>query len=122
MGNGSGSALELATDAAQLAYKAGGLGDGKVSLGNLSHGLLKLGLDVAAAVLTKEAVIIGVLLEIGIEINIVVYHFNFLRIIFISVNYFLINRLSHAIVLSSAYKFLQKRKRPGQNTSLSRTN
>ena len=123
MGDGGGSALKLTADAAQLAYKSGGLADGEIGLGYLFHGLLKFGLDVASAVSAEITLLIGVVFEIGIEIHTAVIHFYILRNNYILFDVAAKAQRRHRLVYSFILSSSAKEKRPGQtSTYLSRTN
>ena len=72
------SALEFLAYLAELRDKLGGFTDGLISLCDLIHRNLKLGRNVRTAVFTEKAVLIGVILKVGIEFNVIVFHSNFL--------------------------------------------
>lgn len=59
--------------------KFAGLADGLVCLADLIHSDLQFGRDIGAAVLAEVAVCVGIVLKIGIEINIVKFHCGFLH-------------------------------------------
>ena len=78
MGDGGGSALKFLADAAKLGDKLSGFADGEICLGYLVHSLLQLGVYERAAILAEEAVLIGIVFQIGFKINALIYHGNIL--------------------------------------------
>ena len=86
VGDGSGSALELAADLAKLRDEFRGLADGEVGVGDLSHSRLQLIGNIYAAVPTKVALGVRIILEIRVEVNTVKNHFCFLFSSFLYIN------------------------------------
>ena len=74
MGNGSGAALEFLANPPQLCDEPTGFADGKVGLRDFCHSLAQIVGNIAAAVLAEEALHVGVVFQIGVEIHIVVNH------------------------------------------------
>jgi hypothetical protein len=78
MRDGSGTTLELLADAPQFSDELAGLADGKVSLGDLFHGLAQVIGDIAATVTAKIALCIGIMLKVIVEFHTVMFHGDFL--------------------------------------------
>ena len=74
MGDGSGPALELLADAAQLRDELAGLADGEIGFGDLVHGLLQLGGNVRTAEFAEITSLVGEVLEISLKIDSVEHH------------------------------------------------
>ena len=70
--------MEFLAYLAKLRDKLGGLANGLICFCNFIHSNLKLGRNVRTAVFTEKAVLIGVILKVGIEFNVIVFHSNFL--------------------------------------------
>ena len=62
MGDGSGTTLEFLTDPAQFGDELSGFADGEVGFADFQHCLLQFGGYVASAVLSEEAILIGIVL------------------------------------------------------------
>ena len=78
IGNGGRSALELAANLAKLTDKFTGFTDREICVCDLFHRILQIGRDIGTAVFAEKAVLIGVILKLGIEFNVIVFHSNFL--------------------------------------------
>ena len=79
MGDWCRSALKFLAYTAKLVDKLSGLANGLICLTDLIHSDLQFRRDIRAAILSKVSVGVGIVLKIGIKINIVKFHCGFLH-------------------------------------------
>jgi hypothetical protein len=80
VGDGGGAALEFFADAAQFINELSGFTDGEIGIVDLSHCLFQIIVDIGAAIGAEITFLIGIVLKISIEIDVVEFHDKFLQI------------------------------------------